>query len=165
MIFSLLSIKKNVYLSAGSVPPLSHLTYRTPTKSNLYFEISSTTTLSEPALCMLLTFHVPNLMSILCLGRLSKESVQVRGFLLTELQKFWHAQLKNRPRDQMKRIWMHSHGQHNIKYIQVLSIKCFVHKQRNCNKVRRQNSKTPSRKLITSPVTRWSYFLIPGYKP
>jgi hypothetical protein len=33
---------------------------------------------------MLLTFHVPNLMSIFFrLGRLSKESVQVRGFLFT----------------------------------------------------------------------------------
>jgi hypothetical protein len=47
-----------------------------------YFEISSSTTLSEPALYILLTFQVPNLISIFFhLGRLSKESVQVRGFL------------------------------------------------------------------------------------
>jgi hypothetical protein len=44
-------------------------------------EISSATVLSEPALYRLQTFHVPNLISILFrLGRLSKESVQVRGF-------------------------------------------------------------------------------------
>jgi hypothetical protein len=35
---------------------------------------------SEPALYKLIAFHVPNLITIfLCLGRLSKESVQVRG--------------------------------------------------------------------------------------
>jgi hypothetical protein len=54
----------------------------TPTKSNLYLEISSATALSEPAQYILLTFQVPNLISIFFrLGRLSKESVQVRGFL------------------------------------------------------------------------------------
>jgi hypothetical protein len=47
-----------------------------------YFEISSATALSEPALYKLLTFQVPNLISIFCrLGRLSKESIQARGFL------------------------------------------------------------------------------------
>jgi hypothetical protein len=36
----------------------------------------------KPALHILLTFHVPNLMFIfLCLGPLSKKSVHVRGFL------------------------------------------------------------------------------------
>jgi hypothetical protein len=35
-----------------------------PPKCNLYFEISSATALSEPALYILQTFHVPNLMSI-----------------------------------------------------------------------------------------------------
>jgi hypothetical protein len=40
--------------------------------------------MSEPALYTVLTFHVPNLMSFfLSLGRLSKESVEVRGPL-------WH---------------------------------------------------------------------------
>jgi hypothetical protein len=44
--------------------------------------ISSATALSEPALYILLTFQVPNLISILFhLGRLSTESVQVQGFL------------------------------------------------------------------------------------
>jgi hypothetical protein len=71
--------QKNVYSPTRSVPPPSHLTYM-PTKSNLYFEMSSPTTLSEPALYMLLTFHVPNRMSIFFrLGHLSKESVQVWG--------------------------------------------------------------------------------------
>jgi hypothetical protein len=57
-------------------PPPSHQTSCTPTKSILYFDNSSVTVLSEPALYMLLTFHVANLMSIfLCLGPLSKESV------------------------------------------------------------------------------------------
>jgi hypothetical protein len=42
---------------------------------------SSATVLSEPALYILLTFQVPNFMSIFFrLGRLFKESVQVRGF-------------------------------------------------------------------------------------
>jgi hypothetical protein len=36
----------------------------TPTKSNLYIEISSDTVLSEPALYRLFTFHVPNLIFI-----------------------------------------------------------------------------------------------------
>jgi hypothetical protein len=62
--------------SATSI--LSGLLYYT--KTNLYFEISSPTALSEHALYMLLIFHVPHLMSIFFpLGRLSKESVQVRG--------------------------------------------------------------------------------------
>jgi hypothetical protein len=43
---------------------------------------SSATVLSDPALYILLTFHVPNLKSIfLRLGPLSKKSVHVRGFL------------------------------------------------------------------------------------
>jgi hypothetical protein len=74
--------QKNVYSPAGSVPPPSHLTFYTPTKSNLYFEISSATALSELSLHILLTFQVPNVVSNLFrLGRLSKESIQVRGFL------------------------------------------------------------------------------------
>jgi hypothetical protein len=45
-----------------------------------YFNISLETVMSEPALYGVLTFHVPNLIFIfLCLGRLSKESAQVRG--------------------------------------------------------------------------------------
>jgi hypothetical protein len=57
-----------------SVPPLN-LTY---------FDISPATVISEPALYRLLTFHVPNRMSIFhSLGHLFKESVQVRG-------PFWH---------------------------------------------------------------------------
>jgi hypothetical protein len=41
-------IQMYVYSLAGSVPPLSHLTSCSPTKSNLYFDISSSTLLSEP---------------------------------------------------------------------------------------------------------------------
>jgi hypothetical protein len=66
------------------VPPLSHLTSCTLTKSNLYFYISFATLMSKPALYRLLTFHVPSLMAIfLSLGHLSKEFVQVCGPL-------WH---------------------------------------------------------------------------
>jgi hypothetical protein len=66
------------------VPPLSHLTSCTPTKANLYFDIYFVTVMSEPALYRLLTFHIPNFISIfLSLCHLSKESVQVRGPL-------WH---------------------------------------------------------------------------
>jgi hypothetical protein len=83
MILIPLSIEKcTVYSSVVSVLPLSHLTSCTPTKSNLYLDTSSATVLSEPALYILLTFQVSNLKSIfLRLGRLSKESVRVRGSL------------------------------------------------------------------------------------
>jgi hypothetical protein len=37
---------ENVYSPAGTVPPLFLLTSCTPTKSNLYFDISSATVLS-----------------------------------------------------------------------------------------------------------------------
>jgi hypothetical protein len=71
--------QKNVHSPAGSVPPLSYLTSCTPTKSNLYFDISSATVMSEPALYRLLIFHVPNLVSIFFrLGRLFKELAHVR---------------------------------------------------------------------------------------
>jgi hypothetical protein len=43
---------------------LSHLTSCTPTKSNLYLANSLAAAESEPALYRLLTFHVPNLMSL-----------------------------------------------------------------------------------------------------
>jgi hypothetical protein len=71
-----------VYSSAGSVPPPSHLTSCTPTKSNLYLASSLETVYREPTLYKLLTFQVPNLISVFhSLARLSKESVQVRGSL------------------------------------------------------------------------------------
>jgi hypothetical protein len=47
-----------------TVPPLSHLTSCTPTTSNLYLANSLSAALSEPALYRLLTFHVPNKMSL-----------------------------------------------------------------------------------------------------
>jgi hypothetical protein len=53
------------------VPPLTSCT---PTKSNLYFDISVATVMNVPALYRLLTVHVPNLMSIfLSSGHLCKE--------------------------------------------------------------------------------------------
>jgi hypothetical protein len=73
---------KNVYSPAGSVPPPSHLTSCTPSKPNLCFQFSSSSALSEPALYILLTLQVTNLISIFFrLGHLPKESVLVRGSL------------------------------------------------------------------------------------
>jgi hypothetical protein len=62
-------------------PLLTHLTSCTPTKSNLYLDNFLTAAVSEPVLCRLLTFYVPNLMSpFLCFG-CTKVPVQVRGLL------------------------------------------------------------------------------------
>jgi len=81
MIFVSFSIKK-IQPPALTVPPLSHLIFCTHTKSNLYLAHSLAAAVSEPALHMLPTFHVPNLMYIfLCLSR-SKVSVQVQGTCL-----------------------------------------------------------------------------------
>ena len=46
------------------MPPLSHLTSCTPTKSKLYLANSLGAAVSEPALYSLLTFYVPNKMSL-----------------------------------------------------------------------------------------------------
>ena len=63
------------------MPSLSHLPSCTSSKSNLYLVNSLAAAVNEPALHRLLTFHVPNLMSLLHgLGR-TKVSVQVRSFL------------------------------------------------------------------------------------
>jgi hypothetical protein len=81
MILIPLSIEKFVSL-AGLVPHLSHLTSYTPTKSSLYFHISFATVMSEPVLYRLLTFYLPNLISVfLSVGHLPKESAQVQGSL------------------------------------------------------------------------------------
>ena len=61
------------------MPPLSHLTSSTPTKSNLYFANSLAAAVSEPALYRLQTFQVPILI-FHCLG-CTKLSVQVWGCL------------------------------------------------------------------------------------
>jgi hypothetical protein len=83
--------KKNLYLINESHSPFhrkmqvwchppSHLASFTPTKSNLYLASSLEAVIREPALYKLLTFNVPNLISIFhCMGHLSKESVQVQG--------------------------------------------------------------------------------------
>ena len=63
------------------MPPLSHLTSCTSTKSNLYLANSLGVAVSETALYSPLTFQAPNLMSLFrCLGRI-KVFVLVRGFL------------------------------------------------------------------------------------
>jgi hypothetical protein len=50
----------------------AHLTSSTPTKSNLHFDCSFKTDISDP-----ITFHVPHLMSVFkSSGRFSKESVK-----------------------------------------------------------------------------------------
>jgi hypothetical protein len=74
MILIPLSIEKCIFACwFGATSVTSDLLYST----RLNFFV---TVMREPALYRLLTFHVPNLMSIFfSLGRLSKESVQVRG--------------------------------------------------------------------------------------
>jgi hypothetical protein len=75
---------RNIYSPAGSVPLLSHFTYCSSSKSTLYFYITFSTIMSEPDLHKLLTFRVPNLISIFhSIGRLAKKSIQARGSL-------WH---------------------------------------------------------------------------
>jgi hypothetical protein len=65
------------------MPPLPHLISSAPSKYNLYLANSlAATIIDEPDQHRLLTFHVPNLMSLFhCLGR-NKISVQVQGTCL-----------------------------------------------------------------------------------
>jgi hypothetical protein len=73
---------QNVYSPAGTVPLPSHLTFCTPTKSNLYLDSSLETVIREPALYIhvLRAFQVPNLIAIFRrLSRLSKKSAHVQG--------------------------------------------------------------------------------------
>ena len=60
--FSFLSLRKK-YTPALIVPPLSHLTSCTPTKSTLYLANFLATVVRNPDFYRFLTFHVPNLMS------------------------------------------------------------------------------------------------------
>ena len=64
------------------MPPFSHLTSFTPTKSNLQFANSVATVVSETDLYRLLTFHVPNLMSLFYGLGCTKESRQVQGICI-----------------------------------------------------------------------------------
>jgi hypothetical protein len=67
-------------VASESLP--SHVTFCYSTKSNLYLGGSLETVIREPALYKLLTFHVPNFISIFCrLGHVAKESIQVRAAL------------------------------------------------------------------------------------
>jgi hypothetical protein len=75
------------------VPPPSHLTSCTPTRSNLYLASSLETVFRVPVLYKLLTFQVPNLISVFhSLGRLSKKSVQVRGSLEVFITSFFYGE-------------------------------------------------------------------------
>jgi hypothetical protein len=68
MIFVSFTIKK-LEFPALTMPPLYQLTTYTPTKSNLYLDNYLAAAVHEPALYKLLTFHVPNPMSLFhCLG-------------------------------------------------------------------------------------------------
>jgi hypothetical protein len=84
------------------------LTSCTTSKSNLYLHSSLETVIREPALYeyKVLAFHVPNLISIFCrLGRLSKESVRVRGsyeHFITSLFFYDEGLLFPRPRNQLE---------------------------------------------------------------
>ena len=79
--FRYISIEK-IIIPVLTLSPLTYLTYCTPTKCNLYFANSlAVAAVSEPALYRLLTFQVPNLMSLFhCLFR-TKVSAHVRGLL------------------------------------------------------------------------------------
>ena len=79
MIFVSFSVEK-ITIPCSYCSPLSHLTSCTPTKSNIYLANSlAATAVCEPALHRLLTFQVPNLMSLFNRLSLTKVSVQVRG--------------------------------------------------------------------------------------
>jgi hypothetical protein len=81
MILIPISIEKCVFSCRfGATALTSDLLHST--KSILYLASSFETVIRESALYKLVTFHNPNLISIIhCLGRLSKESIQVRGFV------------------------------------------------------------------------------------
>jgi hypothetical protein len=89
MIVIPLSIEKCIFacwFSTISVPSWSC----TPIKSDLYFDISSASVLSEPALYRLLTFHVPNHMSILfSLGRLSRNLSRSEALCVISYQAYF----------------------------------------------------------------------------
>ena len=73
-------------------PPLSHLTSCTPSKSNLYLANSVAAVVNEPALYRLLTFYVPNLISLFhCLGR-TEGSVQARSTHLFPIKAIFYGE-------------------------------------------------------------------------
>jgi hypothetical protein len=71
----------------------------------IYFDITFATVMRLPAPCRLLTFHVPNLMSIfLSWGRLYKESAQVQGLLWHFEQTYFYGEDLLAPRPTLK-LW------------------------------------------------------------
>ena len=85
--FRLLFLRKNIILCSYSAR-LPHLTSCTRTKCNLNLSNSLATVESDPDLYRLLTFHVPNLMSLLhSLGR-TKRLVQAHASISLQGQFF-----------------------------------------------------------------------------
>jgi hypothetical protein len=70
---------KKIYSPALTVPSLPHLTFRTPTKSNLHLANSLPIVVSEPDLYSLLTLQVPDLMHLFHWFGRTKGSFQNRG--------------------------------------------------------------------------------------
>ena len=78
--FCFLFQRKKLKSPALTVPPLSHQTSCTPTKSNLYLARSLAAAVSEPVIHRLLTFQELNLTSIFrCLGH-TRVSIQAPGY-------------------------------------------------------------------------------------
>ena len=74
--------------------PLSHLTSCTPTNSNVYLANSLGAAISEPALYRLLTFHIPNLMSLFrCLAYQSINPGLRQVFLFHNTASFYGEEL------------------------------------------------------------------------
>jgi hypothetical protein len=80
MILIPLSIKKNAYSPAGSVPPRSHQASCTPFKFNIYIDTYFENIISKPLLYKFVYIPCtkPHMFIFLSLGQLSKESVQVK---------------------------------------------------------------------------------------
>ena len=77
------------------MPPLSHLTFSTPTNSNLYVANSLVVVASEPDPYRLHTFHVPNLMSLFHCLRCTTGSIRVREKCIRFVTRlsFWDEEL------------------------------------------------------------------------
>jgi hypothetical protein len=82
MVLILLSVEEFIFVCLRSATALP-FDFPQSTKCNLYLDSSLETVIREPISYRLHMFHVQNFMSIfLCLYRLSKESVHVRGSLI-----------------------------------------------------------------------------------
>ena len=112
MIFFFFSIE-TIITPRLCVPPVSHLTCCTPTKSNLYTLNSQATVLTEPDLFRLLTLHVPNLITIFhCLG-CPKGSAKDQGTFHNQTSFRWRV-LNNTPKAQAIRLLLVSFSRLHI---------------------------------------------------